>query len=169
MLQSIVVVDLQRLFVQQCFLSEQVRRLALLKRKFIFSFRNDSILSVTGMEMAAFCNLYAWQNAMVQNDAYDRNLIEFDSVVANFSRNQVTNNTGVNIVSMLGFEKITAPFPAVEMNSFRNNRAMGQRYEQLFDRTGAVIEVGNPRQLYMFNTFENWDSRFEMRTRRRLL
>ena len=70
---------------------------------------------------------------------------------------------------MLGFEKITEPFPAVEMNSFRNNRAMGQRYEQLFDRTGAVIEVGNPRQLYMYNTFENWDSRFEMRTRRRLL
>lgn len=44
------------------------------------------------------------------------------------------NNTGANIVSMLGFEKITAPFPAVEMNSFRNNRAVGELNQQLFDR-----------------------------------
>ncbi|CAF1319915.1 unnamed protein product [Rotaria magnacalcarata] len=35
-------------------------------------------------------------------------------------------------------------------------------------RTGAVIEIGNPRQIYMFNTFNNWDSRFEVRTRSRL-
>jgi hypothetical protein len=39
----------------------------------------------------------------------------------------------------------------------------------VFLRTGAVVEVGNPRQLYMYNTFENWDSRYEMRTRKRLL
>jgi hypothetical protein len=51
-----------------------------------------------------------------------------------FSRNQVYNNTGVNILSMIGFEKITAPFPAVEMNSFRNNRAVGELNQQLFDR-----------------------------------
>jgi hypothetical protein len=90
---------------------------------------------------------------------------------------------------MIGFEKITAPFPAVEMNSFRNNRAVGELNQQLFDRfvliffvkiliknfvflilrTGAVIEVGNPRQIYMFNTFDDWDSRYEMRTRARLL
>jgi hypothetical protein len=35
---------------------------------------------------------------------------------------------------MVGFEKITAPFPAVEMNSFRNNRAVGNLHQQLFDR-----------------------------------
>jgi hypothetical protein len=34
---------------------------------------------------------------------------------------------------------------------------------------GAVIEVGNPRQIYMFNTFDDWESRYEMRTRSRLL
>jgi hypothetical protein len=56
------------------------------------------------------------------------------------SRNQVYNNTGVNIVSMLGFEKITAPFPAVEMNSFRNNRAVGERNQQLFDRCVAICD-----------------------------
>jgi hypothetical protein len=50
------------------------------------------------------------------------------------SRNQVYNNTGVNILSMLGFEKITAPFPAVEMNSFRYNRATGERDQPLFER-----------------------------------
>ncbi|CAF3057799.1 unnamed protein product [Rotaria sp. Silwood2] len=82
-------------------------------------------------------------------------------------RNQVYNNTGVDIVSMIGFEKITAPFPAMEMNSFRNNRAIGQLNQQLFDRTGAVIEIGNPRQIYMFNTFDNWESRYEIRTRSR--
>ncbi|CAF4925729.1 unnamed protein product, partial [Rotaria sp. Silwood1] len=130
--------------------------------------KNDSVLTFNGMEMSAFCNLYAIQNAIMFNDAYDRNIINFDSVVANFSRNQVYNNTGVNIVSMVGFEKITAPFPAMEMNSFRNNRAVGQLNQQLFDRTGAVIEIGNPRQLYMFNTFDNWDSRYEMRTKSRL-
>lgn len=90
---------------------------------------------------------------------------------------------------MVGFEKITAPFPAVEMNSFRNNRAVGEINQQLFDRyvfrfakknrlmcfflifqrTGAVVEVGNPRQIYMFNAFDNWESRYEMRTRARLL
>ncbi len=32
-----------------------------------------------------------------------------------------------------------------------------------------MIEVGNPRQIYMFNTFDNWESRYEMRTRSRLL
>lgn len=32
-----------------------------------------------------------------------------------------------------------------------------------------MIEVGNPRQIYMFNTFDNWESRYEMRTRVRLL
>jgi hypothetical protein len=36
------------------------------------------------MEMSAFCNLYAMQNAIMFNDAYDRNIIDFDSVVANF-------------------------------------------------------------------------------------
>jgi hypothetical protein len=46
----------------------------------------------------------------------------------------VYNNTGMNILSMLGFEKITAPFPAVEMNLFRNNRALGELNAQLFDR-----------------------------------
>ncbi|CAM4799581.1 unnamed protein product [Rotaria magnacalcarata] len=130
--------------------------------------RNDSVLAFNGMEMSAFCNLFAIQNAIMFNDAYDRDIIRFDSVVANFSRNQVYNNTGVNILSMVGFEKITAPFPAVEMNSFRNNRAVGQLNQQLFDRTGAVIEIGNPRQIYMFNTFDNWDSRYEVRTRSRL-
>lgn len=45
---------------------------------------NDSVLTFYGMEMSAFCNLYAIQNAFMFNDAYDRNLIEFDSVVANF-------------------------------------------------------------------------------------
>ncbi|UJR14923.1 hypothetical protein I4U23_001905 [Adineta vaga] len=129
---------------------------------------NDSVLTFYGMEMSAFCNLYATQNAIMFNDAYDRNIIEFDSVVANFSRNQVYNNTGMNIISMVGFEKITAPFPAVEMNSFRNNRAVGKLNQQLFDRTGAVVEVGNPRQIYMFNTFDNWESRYEMRTKSRL-
>jgi len=127
--------------------------------------KNDSVLIFNGMEMSAFCNLYAMQNAFMYNDAYDRNVIQFDSVVANFSRNQVYNNTGMNILSMIGFEKITAPFPAVEMNSFRNNRAVGVLNQQLFDRTGAVIEVGNPRQIYMFNTFDNWDSRYEMKAR----
>ncbi len=34
--------------------------------------------------MSAFCNLYAMQNAIMFNDAYDRNIIDFDSVVANF-------------------------------------------------------------------------------------
>ena len=105
------------------------------------------------MAMSAFCNLYALENAIMFNDAYDRNVIHFDSVVANFryardthrsfdeprplslsSRNQVYNNTGMNILSMLGFEKITAPFPAVEMNLFRNNRALGELNAQLFDR-----------------------------------
>ncbi|CAF0957495.1 unnamed protein product, partial [Adineta ricciae] len=133
-----------------------------------FRNNNDSVLTFYGMEMSAFCNLFAIQNAMMFNDAYDRNLIEFDSVVANFSRNQVFNNTGMNILSMVGFEKITAPFPAVEMNAFRNNRAVGKLNQQLFDRTGAVVEVGNPRQIYMFNTFDNWDSRYEMRTKSRL-
>ena len=47
-------------------------------------FSNDSVLTFYGMEMSAFCNLFAIQNAMMFNDAYDRNLIEFDSVVANF-------------------------------------------------------------------------------------
>lgn len=46
--------------------------------------RNDTLLTVNGMEMSAFCNLYAMQNALMFNDAYDRNLISFDSVVANF-------------------------------------------------------------------------------------
>lgn len=87
-----------------------------------------------GMDMAAFCNLFAMHNAFLSNDAYDRNTISFHSVVANFSRNQVYNNSGVNILSMLGFEKITAPFPAVEMNYFRENNALGERHEQLFDR-----------------------------------
>lgn len=39
----------------------------------------------------------------------------------------------------------------------------------LLRRTGAVVEVGNPRQIYMFNTFDNWESRYEMRTKSRLL
>jgi hypothetical protein len=34
--------------------------------------------------MSAFCNLYAINNAIMFNDAYDRNIINFDSVVANF-------------------------------------------------------------------------------------
>jgi hypothetical protein len=58
-----------------------------------------------------------------------------------FSRNQVYNNTGVSIVSMLGFEKITAPFPAVEMNSFRNNRAVGELNQQLFDRFVFILII----------------------------
>lgn len=36
------------------------------------------------MEMSAFCNLYATYNAILFNDAYDRNIVNFDSVVANF-------------------------------------------------------------------------------------
>ncbi len=32
-----------------------------------------------------------------------------------------------------------------------------------------MIEVGNPRQIYMFNTLDDWESRYEMRTRSRLL
>ena len=36
------------------------------------------------MEMSAFCNLYALENAIMFNDAYDRNVVHFDSVVANF-------------------------------------------------------------------------------------
>lgn len=36
------------------------------------------------MAMSAFCNLHAIQNAIMYNDAYDRNIIQFDSVVANF-------------------------------------------------------------------------------------
>jgi hypothetical protein len=51
----------------------------------------------------------------------------------------VYNNTGENIVSMLGFEKITAPFPAVEMNLFRNNRAVGELNQQKFDRFDLIL------------------------------
>jgi hypothetical protein len=36
------------------------------------------------MAMSAFCNLYALENAIMFNDAYDRNVVHFDSVVANF-------------------------------------------------------------------------------------
>ena len=57
------------------------------------------------------------------------------------SRNQVYNNTGSNIVSMVGFEKITAPFPAVEINSFRNNRAVGELNQQLFDRLVLLVST----------------------------
>lgn len=57
------------------------------------------------------------------------------------SRNQVYNNTGSNIVSMVGFEKITAPFPAVEINSFRNNRAVGELNQQLFDRLVLLLSM----------------------------
>ncbi len=53
------------------------------------------------------------------------------------------NNTGANIVSMVGFEKITAPFPAVEINSFRNNRAVGELNQQLFDRFVEGFEDEN--------------------------
>ncbi len=42
---------------------------------------------------------------------------------------------------MIGFEKITAPFPAVEMNSFRNNRAVGELNQQLFDRFVLIFFV----------------------------
>ena len=58
----------------------------------------------------------------------------YEPLSAPSSRNQVYNNTGMNILSMLGFEKITAPFPAVEMNLFRSNRALGELNAQLFDR-----------------------------------
>jgi hypothetical protein len=40
---------------------------------------------------------------------------------------------------MVGFEKITAPFPAVEINSFRNNRAVGELNQQLFDRFVSIF------------------------------
>jgi hypothetical protein len=60
-----------------------------------------------------------------------------------FSGNQVYNNTGANIVSMVGFEKITAPFPAVEINAFRNNRAVGELNQQLFDRFVEGFEDEN--------------------------
>ena len=52
--------------------------------KELISSSNDTVLTANGMEMAAFCNLFATQNAIMFNDAYDRNVISFDSVVANF-------------------------------------------------------------------------------------
>ncbi len=60
------------------------------------------------------------------------------------------NNTGSNIVSMVGFEKITAPFPAVEINSFRNNRAVGELNQQLFDRFVRDLRVKILIKIFFF-------------------
>jgi len=51
---------------------------------------------------------------------------------------------------MVGFEKITAPFPAVEINSFRNNRAVGELNQQLFDRFVRDLRVKILIKIFFF-------------------
>lgn len=55
---------------------------------------------------------------------------------------------------MVGFEKITAPFPGVEMNSFRNNRAVGELRQQLFDRYVLIWFDGNRLMFFGVLFFE---------------